>query len=112
MIARGRTYGCPVELSLSMLGGKWKTVIIARLKQQPLRYGELRRVIPDLSEKVLTQRLRELEEDGFVVREQQDGESRYVLTSRGQSLQPVMQALYSWGLSEAPLHEARFRSVG
>lgn len=112
MIARGRTYGCPVELSLTMLGGKWKTVILARLKQQPLRYGELRRLIPDLSDKMLTQRLRELEEDGFIARRQENGESRYVMTDRGVSLQPVMKALYRWGLSEAPAHAARFRMVG
>ena len=112
MIARGRTYGCPVELSLTMLGGKWKTVIIARLKQQHLRYGELRRLIPDLSDKVLTQRLHELEEDGFVIRQQDNGESRYVLSERGASLAPVLRELYAWGLNEAPVHQARFRSMG
>lgn len=81
MIARGRTYGCPVELSLTMLGGKWKTVILARLKQKALGYGELRRIIPDLSEKVLTQRLHELEEDGFILLQRENGSSRYALTS-------------------------------
>ena len=109
MIARGRTYGCPVELSLTMLGGKWKTVILARLKQGPLRYGDLRRLIPDLSEKVLTQRLHELEEDGFIFRKQDVGESRYHMSERGASLQPVLLALYKWGLDEAALHDAKFR---
>jgi DNA-binding HxlR family transcriptional regulator len=112
MITRGRTYGCPVELSLTMLGGKWKTVILARLKQQALRYGELRRLIPDLSDKVLTQRLHELEEDGFIVRRHEGGEARYAMTERGVSLQPVLEALFHWGLTEAPMHDARFRAGG
>ena len=50
-----RTFGCPVELSLESFGGKWKAVILARLKDGALRYGELRRLIPQLSDKVLTE---------------------------------------------------------
>jgi DNA-binding HxlR family transcriptional regulator len=65
---RARLYGCPVELTLDLLGGKWKTVILARLKQAPLRYGELRSVVPGLADKMLTQRLRDLEKAGFVER--------------------------------------------
>ncbi|TIT84977.1 MAG: helix-turn-helix transcriptional regulator, partial [Mesorhizobium sp.] len=54
MTRRGRLYGCPVELALDALGGKWKTVILARIKERPLRYSELRRMIPSLSDKMLT----------------------------------------------------------
>ena len=61
-----RLYGCPVEFALDMLGGKWKTVILARIKEQPMRYSELRRMIPSLSEKMLSQRLKELVDAGFV----------------------------------------------
>lgn len=50
-------YGCPVELSLDVLGGKWKSVILARLKDGPLRYGELRTLVSGLSDKMLTERL-------------------------------------------------------
>ncbi|MER9961250.1 helix-turn-helix transcriptional regulator [Mesorhizobium sp. M0045] len=53
MTQRGRLYGCPVEFALDALGGKWKTVILARIKEQPMRYSELRRLIPSLSDKML-----------------------------------------------------------
>lgn len=109
MEGEGRLYGCPVELTLDLLGGKWKTVILSRLKQAPLRYGELRRVIPGLADKMLTQRLHDLEQAGFVDRvEQADGERRYQLTEHGQSLAPVLEALYAWGTRIAPTVSARF----
>ncbi|MER9076558.1 helix-turn-helix transcriptional regulator [Mesorhizobium sp. M0904] len=53
MTQRGRLYGCPVEFALDALGGKWKTVILARIKEQPMRYSDLRRLIPSLSDKML-----------------------------------------------------------
>lgn len=109
-----KTYGCPVELSLTLLSGKWKPVILARLKDRPLAYGELRRLIPDLSEKVLTERLKALEEVGFIERIQ-DGSSsrrlRYALTARGQSLRPVLEALYAWGEDAARELDLRIRDV-
>ena len=61
-----RRYGCPVEFSIDRLSGKWKTVILSRLKLRPMRYGELREAIPALSDKILTERLRDLSEAGFV----------------------------------------------
>jgi DNA-binding HxlR family transcriptional regulator len=60
MATTSHDYGCPVEFSLDLLRGKWKPVIMARLKQGPMRYGQLRRAIPRLSDKVLTERLRDL----------------------------------------------------
>jgi DNA-binding HxlR family transcriptional regulator len=91
--------GCPVELSVVLLGGKWKAVILARLKEQPLRYGELRRQISRLSDKVLTDRLAHLQEQGLIVREEAAGQ--YRLTRRGQSLRPLLQQLYDWGEAQA-----------
>lgn len=111
MPVRGRLYGCPVELSLDLIGGKWKTVILARLKMAPLRYGELRREISSLSDKVLTQRLRELEEDGFVERVVDDAQTSYALTDQGRSLQPALEALYAWGEVAATKSGARFRTA-
>src|SRR5579859_6468507 len=98
-MSAGRLFGCPVELALSLMGGKWKTIILARLKQGPMRYGEMRRVVPGLAEKVLTQRLRELERDGFVTRvpPAESGSTRYALSARGRSLSPALEALYAWG---------------
>ena len=65
----GKTYGCGVEVSLAVLGGKWKPVILARLKEQPMTYGDLRRALPSLSDKVLTERLKQLEEQGLAMRD-------------------------------------------
>jgi DNA-binding HxlR family transcriptional regulator len=94
--------GCPVELSVVLLGGKWKAVILARLKEQPLRYGELRRQISRLSDKVLTDRLAQLQEQGLIVREEAGSAAgQYRLTRRGQSLRPLLQQLYDWGEAQA-----------
>jgi DNA-binding HxlR family transcriptional regulator len=110
-MSSGKLCGCPVELALSLIGGKWKTILIARLKQGPLRYGELRRMVPDLADKVLTQRLRELETDGFVQRipAAENGSLRYALTARGVSLSPALEALYAWGERAARENGLRFR---
>lgn len=100
-------FGCPVELALEVIGGKWKTVLLARLKAGPMRYGELRRAVPRLSDKVLSARLRELEALGMIAREPVDGHERYHLTARGESLRPVLGALYEWGRTYAAEIDAR-----
>jgi DNA-binding HxlR family transcriptional regulator len=111
MKALRKSYGCPVEFSLDVIGGKWKAVILARLKQRSMRYSELRKAIPDLSEKVLTQRLHGLCEDGLVEMKPVAGAvSRYRLTETGASLSPVLQALYDWGATRSVAIGARIRS--
>jgi DNA-binding HxlR family transcriptional regulator len=111
MKALRKSYGCPVELSLDIIGGKWKAVILARLKRRSMRYGELRKAIPDLSEKVLTQRLHGLCEDGLVeMTPSAGGVSHYRLTETGASLRPVLQALYDWGAARSVVIGARIRS--
>lgn len=104
------SYGCPVELCLAVLGGKWTTVILAWLKEGPLRYGELRRLTPGLSDKVLGERLKELEAAGLVIKMPLDGGSRrlYGLTERGESLRPVLDALYGWGSVAAETYDVGF----
>ena len=106
-----KTFGCPVELSLEVLGGKWKPIILARLKDQPMRYGQLRRLIPDLSDKVLTQRLRDLTEAGLIETREEGSAAFYALTERGQSLRPILEALHSWGSAAAVDLGARFRAI-
>jgi len=97
-----RSVGCPVELALELLSGKWKPVILARLKDQPLRYGDLRRLIPRLSDKVLTERLADLQVQGLIVREESGaGVGLYRLTEQGQTLRPLLQSLYDWGEKQA-----------
>lgn len=83
---------------MDTIGGKWAVVILGHLKQRPLRYGELRRLVPDITEKMLTQRLRQLEAAHLIDRTVRDGVSRtvtYTLTDPG--LPPILQALYDWG---------------
>src|SRR5216684_3023756 len=107
-----KAVGCPVELSLNLLGGKWKVVILARLKEHPLGYAELRERIPDLSDKVLTERLADLQRQGWIER-RRDGHGtvqfRYQLTAKGQTLRPVLQQLYEWGAEQAVALNVRIR---
>lgn len=96
-----RKFSCGVELTLEIIGGKWKPVILAHLKEGALRYGELRTLIPALSDKMLTQRLKDLEAAGLVRRRKSGGRgapSSYDLTTRAQSLRPALQLLNDWGM--------------
>jgi DNA-binding HxlR family transcriptional regulator len=100
-----RTVSCPVELALDILSGKWKSVLLAHLKDGSLRYNELRIRIPRLSDKILTERLRDLEQRRLVRRRKIAGAPPhwvYELTESGQSLRPVLEALYAWGETAAP----------
>jgi DNA-binding HxlR family transcriptional regulator len=99
-----RQFGCPTEFALEVLGGKWKTVILCYLKQRRFRYGELRRLIPNLSDKVLTERLHDLEARDLIVRQRLPAKGRnevYVLTPRGRSLSKALGELYTWGVKNA-----------
>jgi DNA-binding HxlR family transcriptional regulator len=98
-----KRYGCPTEFTLDLLGGKWKTIILCYLRPGPLRYGELRSFMPRLSDKVLSDRLKELENSGLVARTTFRGSKlvNYELTSRGEALRSVLVALYQWGSRHA-----------
>jgi DNA-binding HxlR family transcriptional regulator len=95
-----KSSGCPVELAIDLLRGKWKPVILARLKDGPLRYGELRRLIPQITDKVLTERLADLRQLGFV-EAVADDRGAYHLTELGQQARPVLEALFVWGRAQA-----------
>jgi DNA-binding HxlR family transcriptional regulator len=103
-----QTFNCPVELALEVLGGKWRVVILAHIKQGPRRYAELRRLIPRMSEKMLSQRLRELVKSGLVA--QQNG--KYRLTPRGNRARAALDALYAWGSSLESELDVRIESPG
>ncbi|MGY6654504.1 winged helix-turn-helix transcriptional regulator [Amycolatopsis sp. TRM77291] len=95
-----KRYRCAVELAVDVIGGKWKPVILSHLKEGVHRYGELRRRMPGVSEKMLIQHLRELEADGLVLRESREGRVPHVeyrLTEEGERLRPALEALYDWG---------------
>lgn len=91
---------CPVVYAISHLGGKWKLIVLHQLMEQPMRFGELRRAIPEITQRMLTLTLRELEEDGIVNRkvfEVVPPHVEYSLTELGTQLEPVMDSLRSWG---------------
>ncbi|MHC5655041.1 winged helix-turn-helix transcriptional regulator [Stappia sp.] len=93
--------GCSVEAAVSLIDGKWKCVILWHLLNEgTLRFNELRRRIPGVTQRMLTNQLRELEEDGLLHREiypQVPPKVEYSLTERGHGLSPVLLALKSWG---------------
>jgi DNA-binding HxlR family transcriptional regulator len=93
-------YHCPVEATLGVIGGKWKALILFHLRDAVLRFGELRRQIPGVSERMLAQQLRELEEQGVVHREvyrEVPPKVEYWLTDYGKTLRPITDLLCSWG---------------
>ena len=91
---------CPVTRAVRALGGKWKMHITFNLMQGAMRFGELQRAIPDVTQQMLTAQLRELEADGIVLRTvypQVPLKVEYALTSTGRALRPVIDALVVWG---------------
>ena len=91
---------CPVETTLSVIGGKWKALILWHLKEKTIRFGELKRSLPKITQKMLTQQLRELELDGIVHRKvyaQVPPKVEYSITEYGQTLTPIFEAMSKWG---------------
>jgi len=100
---------CPVEHTLSVIGGKWKPLIIYYLLEGTRRFGELQRLIPQVSRRMLTKHLRELEHDGIVHREvykQVPPKVEYSVTPLGRSLQPIMEMMLNWGIKHGDDVEA------
>lgn len=97
----GKRYHCTFELTLQLIGGKWKPIILYKLgNKKILRFSELRREMPSITQKMLTQQLRELEADGMVHRKvypQVPPKVEYSLTELGQSIMPVLDQLCAWG---------------
>jgi DNA-binding HxlR family transcriptional regulator len=92
---------CEVETTLKVIGGRWKVLIIRELLSEIKRFGELQRSLPGITQKMLTQQLRELEEDGIIHREvyaQIPPKVEYSLTPLGKSLQPILYAMHEWAV--------------
>ena len=94
-------YRCHFELTLQLIGGKWKLLVIYFLSlQEVIRFSQLRRSLPEISERMLVRQLRELEEDGLVHRKVYGTvppRVDYSLTPLGVSLVPIMESLKAWG---------------
>lgn len=91
---------CPLVYTMGIIGGKWKPIIIHILNIGTHRFGEIKKCIPQISHKVLTQQLRELEVDGIVTRAiypEVPPRVEYKLTGTGLALQPIIDSLYQWG---------------
>ncbi|PHR73413.1 MAG: transcriptional regulator [Arcobacter sp.] len=91
---------CPVETALDVLAGKWKILILWYLRAETKRFNELQKLMPRTTQKMLIQKLRELESDGLVNRKVYPvvpPKVEYSLTTYGESLKPILKSLYLWG---------------
>ncbi|MCB8815484.1 winged helix-turn-helix transcriptional regulator [Desulfosporosinus shakirovi] len=105
---KNNEYQCSMELTLALIGGKWKALILWHLGDKTLRYSEMRKAIPSVTSKMLTQQLRELEDSGLVTRliyTQIPPKVEYFLTQAGQSLLPILDTLCKWGQNYANDYE-------
>lgn len=94
---------CPIELALDVMGGKWKAVILYRLQDRVVRFTALKRELCRITQRTLTQQLREMEADGLVRRQvyaEVPPRVEYALTRRGESLLPALDALRAWSEAE------------
>lgn len=91
---------CPVAATLHLIGGKYKALLLWHLSGRVLRFNQLRQLVPEATPKMLTQQLRELEQDGLINRKVYPvvpPKVEYSLTALGESLFPILQAMYDWG---------------
>lgn len=99
-IEKAKTFQCPMELAMAIIGGKYKAVILWHLLDTTLRYNEIQKFIPKATPKMLSQQFKELEADGIISRKLYPvvpPRTEYSLTEMGKSLIPVIQALETWG---------------
>lgn len=102
MVANIEKYGgCPVSATLKVIGGKWKPLILYFISVDVNRFGQLQRMMPGCSKRMMTTQLRELESDGLIHRKvyaEVPPKVIYTLTDRGESLRPLFKVLSKWGI--------------
>lgn len=95
------SFGCPVEAALEAIGGKWKGLILFHLQGDTKRFNELKRLIPGITQRMLTKQLRDLEVDQIIRRKvfpEVPPKVEYSLTNFGQTLTPILKTLHEWGV--------------
>jgi len=100
LVYREKGYKCGIDVTLAVVGGKWKASILWHLARETMRFSDLQRQFVETTRKMLTQQLRELEADGLVHREvypQVPPKVEYSLTAKGRSLTPVLEMMCDWG---------------
>lgn len=100
---------CPVTSAISLIGGKWKLPVLYNLREKTLRFNELKKALPRVTQKMLTQQLRELEKDGLVARKvyaEVPPKVEYSITPIARKLEPVLAALCGWGMEYREVRRA------
>ena len=100
MLTKEELPACPVATTVQLIGSKWKILIIRNLMQRPWRFNELRRELEGISQKVLTDSLRSMEEDGIITRTvypEVPPRVEYALSELGDSMRPIIEAMAEWG---------------
>jgi DNA-binding HxlR family transcriptional regulator len=100
----GKNYHCALDVTMDFIGGKWKSVVLWYLRNETLRFSELKKQIPSITEKMLSLQLKELEKDGIVARQvyaEVPPRVEYCLTEEGKSVIPVLEQLAAWGRERA-----------
>jgi DNA-binding HxlR family transcriptional regulator len=106
----GRKFFCPVEVTMSIIGGKWATPILWYLKNRPLRYSELKKILVTISEKVLIHELKALEKRGLIIRKvytEVPAKVEYRLSPYGKTVIPIVDLISTWGET----HAAKFGQI-
>lgn len=100
MLTKEELPDCPVATTVSLIGSKWKLLIIRNLLQRPWRFNELKKDLAGISQKVLTDSLRSMEEDGLITRTvypEVPPRVEYALSELGESLKPILDSMVAWG---------------
>ncbi len=96
----GQVYHCALDVTMELVGGKWKTIVLWYLRKDKKRFSELRRSIPGITEKMLSMQLKQLEKDGLVSRKvfaEVPPRVEYTLTAHGRTLLPLLEEIAKWG---------------